>query len=109
LAIPPLDNLSSELRNWLRLQKFSFDSQLHHVVDDIQAIQDLVLNHGCIGFNLEGSLMGLIDQNSVVKLFVGSELPTKPLTLLYRKSTNQNSTNEAFKQFILRKYQETSL
>lgn len=104
LALPPLENLSSELRKWLKSQRFVFDNDSHHVIDDVNTIQELTLNHGCIGFNLESSLADQLKQNTFVKLFPNQLLPSKPLFLVYRKAQYPPAHIEAFKCFVLDKY-----
>ena len=55
VILPPLENLSHDVRRWLKKYRFSFAENTLHRIDDVNAIQDMVLRDGGIGFNLQCS------------------------------------------------------
>ncbi|MGB1091505.1 MAG: LysR family transcriptional regulator [Oceanobacter sp.] len=107
LAMPPLEALSTEVRAWLKSRRFTFENQKHHLIDDVNAIHTMTLQHGCIGFNLESSLITPLDEGLVTPLFLDEPLPTKTLSLVYRKSPYESAPIEAFKHFMLQAYAKT--
>ncbi|MEJ6473301.1 LysR family transcriptional regulator [Pseudoalteromonas piscicida] len=102
VALPPLENLSSELRQWLKREQFTFVASNQDQIDDLGAIHQLVLEHGCIGFNLEDALVEPIDKGLVINVFPHLSLPSKPLSLVYRKTQHQSELVRVFKEFILK-------
>ena len=104
IILPPLENLSSDLRLWLKKYNFIFPNKTRHKIDDIGAIQDMVLNHGGIGINLKYSLQNLLSRKLIVSFFPNQTLPSKKLYLIYRKARYQSAQLEAFKNFIKEKF-----
>ncbi|BFM18530.1 LysR family transcriptional regulator [Maricurvus nonylphenolicus] len=104
IAFPPFENLSSEIRQWLKQNGYNYPANTHHRIDDISAIQDIALKHSAIGFNLEYSLSDLLSKGAVINLFPQHKLPSKTLHLVYRKSRYQSAHLEEFKNYILDRY-----
>ena len=104
VAVPPLEDLSAEVRQWLKQNQFSSNTNSHHRVNDVSAIKDMVLQHGCVGLHLHQCIIGLIEKGVVIPLFQDTPLPSKKLHLVYRKATFLSSHIEAFKDFVIEKY-----
>lgn len=104
VAIPPMEELSSDVRKWLKANKFNNEYGNHHRINDVAATREIVLGHACVGFNLYESIAGLIEDGLVIPLFQNNRLPSKKLHLVYRKSQFQSLHLETFKNFVFDKY-----
>ncbi|WP_157496568.1 LysR family transcriptional regulator [Hahella ganghwensis] len=104
VAFPPLENLSSEVRRWLKKHKFDYTNKIHHRMDDVNAILDMASRGACLGFHLKDSLSDLLENGTVLELFPKHRLPSKKFHLVYRKTQYQSAHLEAFKNFIIDKY-----
>lgn len=104
VAIPPMGDLSTDVRKWLKTNDFAHKKGHHHSINDVAAITEMVLRHTCVGFHLYESIVGLIEDGLVIPLFQNNKLPSKKLHLVYRKSQFQSLPLEEFKNFIFEKY-----
>ncbi|WP_413664753.1 LysR family transcriptional regulator [Microbulbifer sp. CNSA002] len=104
VAMPPLEDLSPEVRKWLKNNKFNNQTYAHHRINDVHAIQTMALKNICIGFQLHQSIIKLIESGLVIPLFQNNKLPPKKLSLVYRQSQYKAKQIEVFKRFIFEKY-----
>lgn len=100
LAIPPLKNLSKEVRRFIAKHKLISAFKTVHFIDDVTAIDEMVRSNHCIGFNLDFTLKKKLNSKELLPVLSNIEFPSKMLFMVFRKQPYELPSVKALKEYF---------
>lgn len=106
LVLLPFSHMSDSLRMFLRDRKAIEDASVHHRANDVVTSYRMIKAGMGIGLMLDCSIRSELEEGAFVDVSRHDPLPSKILSLVYRKNAYMPSKNNLFKQFIKERFRE---